>query len=346
MLLFLGPLPAYAVDGVIEINQVRALAGGVVPGDGAGFPVVLLGPGSYRLTSDLVVPNENTTAILSVGAGVSVDLNGFAIRGPTVCSGFPPDLTCSPTGAGSGVVGGDIRVANGLVTGMGNWGIEFAAEVDNVVARYNGAGGIGGNLRVSNSSAEFNGGPGVISGSNVANSHARYNSNTGISANYVITASSAIGNGACGMFSDVVTASVSRGNGDCGVAGTTVTGSTTSDNIGDGIAFAGTVTGCTTTNNGGDGIGFATTVTGSMASFNGANGINAAMATGSTAVGNVGTGIVATTAIGNTVLQNTALNLQCSGGFQSNVIFGGGGTVSPGCVNMGQNVCNGSSSCP
>ena len=37
---------AYAVDGVIEINQARALAGGVTPGDTAGFPVTISVSGS------------------------------------------------------------------------------------------------------------------------------------------------------------------------------------------------------------------------------------------------------------------------------------------------------------
>lgn len=32
---------AWAVDGVIDINQARALAGGVTPGDTAGFPVTI-----------------------------------------------------------------------------------------------------------------------------------------------------------------------------------------------------------------------------------------------------------------------------------------------------------------
>ena len=41
---------AWAVDGVIEINQHRALAGGVTAGDTAGFPVTLSQRGSYRLT--------------------------------------------------------------------------------------------------------------------------------------------------------------------------------------------------------------------------------------------------------------------------------------------------------
>ena len=45
--------PALAVDGVIEINQARALAGGVTSGDTPGFPVIIDTAGSYTLTSDL-----------------------------------------------------------------------------------------------------------------------------------------------------------------------------------------------------------------------------------------------------------------------------------------------------
>ncbi len=55
--------PAYAVDGVIEINHARALAGGVTATDTAGYPVTIDASGSYRLTGDLVVPDENTTAV-------------------------------------------------------------------------------------------------------------------------------------------------------------------------------------------------------------------------------------------------------------------------------------------
>ena len=47
--------PALAVDGVIEINQARAMAGGITAGDNPGFPVNLTESGSYRLTSDLTV---------------------------------------------------------------------------------------------------------------------------------------------------------------------------------------------------------------------------------------------------------------------------------------------------
>ncbi len=113
-------VPAFASDGVLEINQTKALAGGVTPGDTqAGFPVVISLAGSYRLTSDLVVP-AGLNAIELSASDVSLDLNGFAIRGPEFCA----SLIC-PAGAGSGVAytgifgGGRMTLTNGRVQGFG-----------------------------------------------------------------------------------------------------------------------------------------------------------------------------------------------------------------------------------
>ena len=51
--------PAFGVDGVIEISQARALAGGINPVDTPGFPITIDQSGSYRLTSDLNVSSES-----------------------------------------------------------------------------------------------------------------------------------------------------------------------------------------------------------------------------------------------------------------------------------------------
>ena len=76
-------LTLQAADGVIEINQAIVEANG-------GFPYVISEPGSYKLSGNLTVPDENTTAI-EVGAhGVTVDLNGFAIIGPVQCTAASP----------------------------------------------------------------------------------------------------------------------------------------------------------------------------------------------------------------------------------------------------------------
>lgn len=113
-------LPALAGDGVIEINQTCALQGGCFAGDASGFPVTIATSGSYRLTGNLSVPDETTTAVLVTASGATIDLNGFEIRGPNVCSGLP--ITCVLSGSGYGVeIRGDrVRLKNGAITGMGS----------------------------------------------------------------------------------------------------------------------------------------------------------------------------------------------------------------------------------
>src|SRR5947199_9680744 len=93
-------IPAYAVDGVVLINQSAALAGNVTPGDTPGFPVTISVPGSYKLSGNLTVPDANTDAIVIASSDVTFDLNGFSIIGPVVCSGVGASLVCSPTGSG------------------------------------------------------------------------------------------------------------------------------------------------------------------------------------------------------------------------------------------------------
>src|SRR5438477_12305218 len=90
--------PVYAVDGVVLINQNAALAGNVTPGDTPGFPVTISVSGSYKLSGNLTVPDANTSAIQISADYVTIDLNGFSIIGPTVCSGFPV-TSCTPHGS-------------------------------------------------------------------------------------------------------------------------------------------------------------------------------------------------------------------------------------------------------
>src|SRR5882724_9755177 len=101
----------FAVDGVILIDQNRALAGNVTPGDAPGFPVTISQPGSYRLSGNITVPDVNTTAIQITAEYVTLDLNGFSIIGPNVCT--PNPTTCSAPGSGTGVLAGDTRTGQG-----------------------------------------------------------------------------------------------------------------------------------------------------------------------------------------------------------------------------------------
>ena len=117
----------FAVDGVIELNHRRALTGG--PGDAPGYPIILTTPGSYVLTGELTPPDENTTGIEVHGEGTTIDLNGFAIRGPASCSGAGAALACVPVGTGAGIqiAASDVTILDGVITGVGGSGIAGGA---------------------------------------------------------------------------------------------------------------------------------------------------------------------------------------------------------------------------
>jgi len=116
---------AGAVDGTVEINQAKVLAG-------SGFPFTIGTSGSYRLTGNLTVP-ASTNGINVTANNVTIDMNGFSITGPGSTSGLVNGVSAS------GIA--DVTVENGTITGMGlaivlgNFGI-----VRNVHADKNGFG--------------------------------------------------------------------------------------------------------------------------------------------------------------------------------------------------------------
>jgi hypothetical protein len=150
LLLYLTPV-AEAVDGVVLIDQNRALAGNITPGDLPGFPVTISRAGSYRLSGNLDIADPDTTAIEVTADHVTLDLNGFRIQGPLdQCSFFIQPVWCQ-----NGVLFGigvlarragtndvfqkHISVLNGSVRAMGSTGVamgdsarvEKLAVVDN-----------------------------------------------------------------------------------------------------------------------------------------------------------------------------------------------------------------------
>jgi len=113
-------LPVGAGDGVREINQSCA-AVGCWPGDSPGLPVEIVETGSYRLTGGLLI-DANTTAIVVTADNVSIDLNGFTIRGPAQVT-IEPDgtLVCSSPGTGHAIfapLAPRTEVRNGFVAGI------------------------------------------------------------------------------------------------------------------------------------------------------------------------------------------------------------------------------------
>jgi hypothetical protein len=110
--LFTGPAAnLYGVDGVVLIDQNRALAGNVTPGDTPGFPVTISQPGSYRLSGNLSVPSGQSAFQLAT-QNVSLDLNGFNITTPVQ----------QPGGGGIAIVtnvsAAGIAIRNGTIEGF------------------------------------------------------------------------------------------------------------------------------------------------------------------------------------------------------------------------------------
>ena len=204
--------PVFAVDGVILINQNAALSGGVVPFDQPGFPVTIGLQGSYRLTSNLVVPDRNTTAIQILESNVTIDLNGFTITGPVECTGFPV-TSCGPIANGGGIVGlidrNNISIFNGTIRGMGG-GINL-----------NG----GKHIRIENVHAVNNAGDGILVpgtvDAKVLSCTASENLGTGISGGGgVFSGNTASGNGSDGINTDgSITNNVVELNGGSGISG-------------------------------------------------------------------------------------------------------------------------------
>jgi len=119
---------AQASDGVLEISQTCAdtPGQGCFAGDAPGFPVTLAQPGSYRLTSNLVVPVD-TSGLRIEADGVSIDLNGFRVVGPFACP-----LPCfSATGSGvqsAAGLGNRVSISNGEISGFGLDGVNLRTD--------------------------------------------------------------------------------------------------------------------------------------------------------------------------------------------------------------------------
>jgi len=82
-------LPAIATaSGPVVITQAAALQGGISGVcDTPGFPITICKPGSYVLGSNLTVP-ANTDGIDIAVSDVTIDLNGFTLKGPVTCTGL------------------------------------------------------------------------------------------------------------------------------------------------------------------------------------------------------------------------------------------------------------------
>jgi hypothetical protein len=216
--------PASAADGVREISQAAVDEAG-------GFPFAIATPGSYVLTSNLTVASNSETAIDVLVEGVTIDLNGFTIRGPVVCTdNGQSTTTCSPIGIGDGVRSfqSNTTVRNGIIRGMGNAGISLlgnGSRIDSLIAVSNGQRGInvGASSTVEGSLAIRNGSFGFALGTNS-----------------VISQCSAVKNASDGIvtsFGGEISRNSSTLNGD-GIGagrGSVVSDNSISDNLGTGV---------------------------------------------------------------------------------------------------------------
>lgn len=105
--LALLPATAFAVDGVVLINQASVTGAG-------GFPFTISQPGSYKLSGNLVVP-AGANGIIIVASNVTLDLAGFSITTPG--TGGAPDTLGITTGAALSTA---VTIKGGAIRGFTN----------------------------------------------------------------------------------------------------------------------------------------------------------------------------------------------------------------------------------
>ncbi|MEO6278605.1 right-handed parallel beta-helix repeat-containing protein [Roseateles sp.] len=130
------------------IDQNKAFAGSVTPGDAPGFPITLSVPGSYKLTGNLAVPAK-MIGIDITAPNVTLDLNGFSINGPTTCTYASAQVHCNSAYdnlATPGIVAVDgATLRNGSVTGFSSSGVVLKGQghlVENMAIGSNAGAGV------------------------------------------------------------------------------------------------------------------------------------------------------------------------------------------------------------
>ncbi len=117
-----------AADGVREINQA-CVPVGCFADDSPGFPVEIVNPGAYRLSSNLETGPSNVTAIEVLGDSIDLDLNGMTVFGPNSCNDTGSVIACAAT-AGMPLIallGSHIVIHDGVVHGGAGRGIKLGA---------------------------------------------------------------------------------------------------------------------------------------------------------------------------------------------------------------------------
>jgi hypothetical protein len=160
----------FAVDGLVLINQSTVLSAG-------GFPYTISQPGSYKLSGNLTVPAATQGIVISAD-NVSLDLNGFSIFGPVVCTGSPSTTSCTgSSGVGVRSSKRSVSVENGSVSGMST-GIELLgsgdSRIEKVHADSNAIDGIRISGIVRDSTASHNGQNGILASRGVVSGNVTF----------------------------------------------------------------------------------------------------------------------------------------------------------------------------
>ena len=264
-LLYAGPLdpPTGPITStyktLTEVEPRTAINATNTPGDADSLFKITL-PGSYYLTGNITgVVGRHGIEI--VASGVTLDLNGFELRG---VAGSLDGMSTTVSGLTN------IGVVNGSVRTWGGDGIDLGSMTAT-------------NCRVDGVRASGNAGTGIRVGetTGVTNCEASNNVGSGIAAGgrCVISACSATGNtthGISGAFSCVVNACAATSNGGNGIAlggASSVANCSSSFNTGTGIFADGssTVSLCSSSVNGGNGIrsSFGSIIVGNICRQNG-----------------------------------------------------------------------------
>lgn len=227
----LASLAASSAFAQVTIDQAKALAGGVTPGDAAGFPVTISQPGSYKLTGNLTVPQGVKGIVISV-ANVTLDLNGFTINGPSTCTrdNNSRTVTCSywvggvSVGIDASLATGTV-VRNGTIRGFGSTGVnvgdlgryEDLRVTWNAIGINDSAGMTQFGNTFSNCVLDTNAGDGMTLNSSSLVSHCRAINNGGDGFNgassLVISESQAMGNRGNGLKGGAARGTFTGGNG-------------------------------------------------------------------------------------------------------------------------------------
>lgn len=198
LVFFTGVFASASAQAQATIDQNRALAGNVTPGDAPGFPVTLSVPGSYKLTGNLVVP-AGVSGIVMSASGITLDLNGFNVSGPGACvrneGSFA--VTCSGISGNTWGIesqGGGNTARNGSVRGFFA-GLRYAGadQLENILTEHNLAAGVlsagfdGARTLIRGLRSQLNGGDGfVVSAALIQNSTAASNGSNGITGTRIV----------------------------------------------------------------------------------------------------------------------------------------------------------------